>query len=126
MNDNVKSRLKAYIKHLGLNVVQFERKCGFSNGYVANIRVSIQPDKIERILKVFPSLNTNWLLTGEGEMERVVLEEMEENTTNRDDVLLKALDEICEQRKLVSRAQDQIDQLISITKSMAEAIQKLK
>ncbi len=43
------------------------KECNLS-GYVNNIRVSIQPDKITSIALHFPELNTGWLLTGEGEM----------------------------------------------------------
>lgn len=128
MQETVKGRLLAYIKHIGLNHFKFEKQCGLSNGYVANMRKSIQPDKLEKISKCFPELSTGWLMTGEGEMIRGEMNDkpLIDKETNADDVLMKALDEIGEQRKLVSRAQDQIDKLISITKTMAEAIQKLK
>lgn len=51
--------------------------CGLSTGYVGNMRVSIQPDKINNIAHIFPELNTGWLLTGEGEM----LKESENNSS---------------------------------------------
>ena len=51
-----------------ISVRSFERQCNLSYGYVNNIRVSIQPDKITSIALHFPELNTGWLLTGEGEM----------------------------------------------------------
>ena len=46
----------------------FEKKVGLSNGYVNNIRVSIQPDKLQMIVLQFPQLNAGWLMTGEGNM----------------------------------------------------------
>lgn len=66
----VKERLKQFIKYKKISIRSFERDCGLSYGYVNNMRVSIQPDKITNIANQFPELNTGWLLTGEGEMIR--------------------------------------------------------
>lgn len=65
---SVKERLKSYIVYKDISVRSFESVCGLSFGYVNNIRVSIQPDKVMSISRNFPDLNTGWLLTGEGEM----------------------------------------------------------
>lgn len=67
-NDGVKQRLLAYIKAKGLKKHQFEKKCGLSVGYVANIRSSISPEKMKSITSVFPDLNVDWLITGRGTM----------------------------------------------------------
>lgn len=64
----IKNRLKAFIKSQGIGQRKFELTCGLSNGYVNNIRQSIQPDKLQKIALSFPQLNTGWLMTGEGEM----------------------------------------------------------
>lgn len=64
----VKERLVAYIKFKGLSARQFSISIGVSAGYVAAISQSIQPDKLSRISTQYPDLNTEWLLTGEGEM----------------------------------------------------------
>lgn len=66
---NVKERLKNFILHQGLSVLEFEQRCGLCNAYVQNIRQTITPDKLALIIKRFPSLNVEWLLTGRGEME---------------------------------------------------------
>ena len=70
MNDSVKNRLIAFIKSQGISVNRFEKICGFSTGYVGNMRKSIQPDKVMSIIQNFPTLNTAWLFTGEGEMQK--------------------------------------------------------
>lgn len=70
LESSVKERITEFIKHLGISVRRFERECGLSYGYVNNMRVSIQPDKLMSISKQFPQLNTGWLMTGEGEMLR--------------------------------------------------------
>lgn len=65
---SVKERIKEFAKHRALSIREFERLSNLNYGYVNAIRVSIQPDKIKTISAAFPELNTNWLLTGKGEM----------------------------------------------------------
>lgn len=48
--------------------MNFEQLCGLSNGYVNNIKGKIGAKKLDDILKKFPALNKDWLLTGEGPM----------------------------------------------------------
>lgn len=64
----VKERLNEYIKSQGLSVLAFEKMCGLSNGYVSSISKGIGKEKLENILRIFPNLNREWLLYGEGEM----------------------------------------------------------
>lgn len=68
MNESVKERLKTFIEHKGLSIRAFEKECGFSYGFVGNMRTSMQPDKTMRIAQCFPDLNTGWLMTGKGNM----------------------------------------------------------
>ena len=70
METSVKERLRQFIKYTGLSINKFEQACGLGKSYVGNMRVSLQPDKIQSIVRKFPELNTGWLLTGEGEMLR--------------------------------------------------------
>jgi len=65
---SVKERLTKYAKTKERSVRAFEIKAGLTVGYINAIRVSIQPDKIQRIASHYPDLNTEWLMTGEGEM----------------------------------------------------------
>lgn len=69
-NESIKDRLKTFIKHKGISIRAFEAKCGFSYGFVGNMRNSMQPDKVMKIAHQFPELNTGWLMTGEGDMLR--------------------------------------------------------
>ena len=64
-NDGVKDRLVAFLADIGWSQSKFERECGMSNGYVNNIRQSIQPDKLQRIAQRFPALNITWLMIGD-------------------------------------------------------------
>lgn len=77
----VKDRLIAFIKSQNIAQSAFEKRVGLSNGYVNNIRRSIQPDKIEKISTHYPELNTGWLLTGEGEMQKDSLLNTNQNNT---------------------------------------------
>lgn len=61
--------LKKENKFGGRNV--FERRIGKSEGYLSNAvkkRSEISSDLVANIVKEFPILNANWLLTGEGSM----------------------------------------------------------
>lgn len=68
MESDVKQRLIAFIRYLGLSKNAFEHTCGLSTRYVSNISSSVSPEKLKKISLKFPELNTAWLLTGEGEM----------------------------------------------------------
>lgn len=76
MNDpqtTVKDRLVQFINHLRISTRAFEIACGFSNGFVKNISRGIGADKMRSILQTYPQLNSDWLITGEGEMLRPVV-----------------------------------------------------
>lgn len=64
----VKDRLVAFIKHKGISQSRFEKSVGLSNGFVNNISKGIGADKLQRILCVYPDLNSDWLLNGVGDM----------------------------------------------------------
>ena len=63
MESNVKERLICFIRSKNISKNKFEIDCGLSKRYVSNIRVSIQPNVIEKISLIFPELNVGWLLT---------------------------------------------------------------
>lgn len=63
-NETVKDRLVAFLKYKKLSQAKFEKAIGASNGFVNNIRQSIQPDKLEKIAQLYPELNISWLLIG--------------------------------------------------------------
>lgn len=62
----IKERINEFIKLKGLSVLNFEKQCGLSNGFVRKIVNTITVDKMLNILSAFPDLNINWLLTGNG------------------------------------------------------------
>ena len=68
MEGTVKERLIKFIRHKGITLAEFQRRCGLSSGYVNNMVNGIGYAKLEAIKGEFPELNTEWLLKGEGEM----------------------------------------------------------
>lgn len=68
MKSTVKERLEFFLKSEKISNSEFGRRIGACASYVASIRKSISPDKIEGIAENWPNLNIEWLLTGEGEM----------------------------------------------------------
>ena len=68
MESVVKQRLIEYLKYKRISKSEFGKSIGVSNSYVTAIRKSIDDDKMKSIALVYPDLNRDWLLYGEGEM----------------------------------------------------------
>ena len=67
-------RIKQFIDSEGIAISAFEKSIGMSNAsFGKSLRSggAIGTDKLENILKTYPSLSPNWLLTGEGSMLKV-------------------------------------------------------
>ena len=67
-NQSIKDRLLIFIAHLGIGQARFEKACNLSNGYINNSKGNFGAAKIDDILKTYPQLNRDWLMSGEGEM----------------------------------------------------------
>lgn len=65
---NLNERILTFISHLETNVAEFERNCNLSNGSVSKMGDNTRRSTLEKISKIYPFLNLNWLLTGEGSM----------------------------------------------------------
>lgn len=65
---SVKQRFIDFLKYKKIGQKRFAQSIGMSDGYVNAIRVSIQPDTLDKIAMQYPELNTGWLITGNGEM----------------------------------------------------------
>lgn len=136
MDNTIKERLTAYLKHKGINKSEFGRMVGVSNAYISSIRKSIQPDKTEKIAASFPDLNIAWLITGDGEMIKDNVTQISHgdnspnisgngNNVNAASTIDKALNEIAEQRKLVSKAQDQVSAAMEQVSKSQQQIDRL-
>lgn len=70
MENSVKQRLIEFLKYLKIGQNKFEKLVGISNGYIAHLKANPSPEKINMICSVYPELNRDWLLYGEGSMLR--------------------------------------------------------
>lgn len=113
-----------------INTDPFEQQSGMSNGYVKNFKGNLSVIKLEGILKAFPDLNKDWLLTGEGEMLNAPLQSGHDNnqqnahgtgitqtlTPSANEAAL--INEVAEMRKLVAEQirnnQEQFNRLMSL------------
>lgn len=119
---SVKERLIKFLKSQGVSQRTFEQAIGVSNGYVNNIRVSIQPDKLQRIIQHFPNLNTEWLLSGEGSMLRggdvpgdsvAMPREVFDQLSQLIDTVCSQQSTIANQQELLSRQQDLVNKILN-------------
>lgn len=63
-----KDRINELISYLKISRAEFERRARLSNGYTRNLGGVPGAEKLESILRAFPEVSRDWLLTGEGEM----------------------------------------------------------
>lgn len=64
----LKDRLLKFIRYKGLTVSRFEALVGLSNGAVCRTNDRMRQRTVDAIIYAFPDLNSQWLLTGEGDM----------------------------------------------------------
>lgn len=66
---NIKDRIQQLIDFKRLSVLAFEKSVGLSNGYLRNT-ANISAENCAKILSTYPDVSAEWLLTGEGEMQK--------------------------------------------------------
>lgn len=64
----VKGRLIKFLKEKRVSQSQLARELGVSVTYVGAMRKSLPEDRVKRLCELYPDLNREWLLHGEGEM----------------------------------------------------------
>ncbi|SBW08755.1 conserved hypothetical protein [uncultured Dysgonomonas sp.] len=69
----LKDRLLKYIDSKRITKSFFEKSIGAGNGYLSNVK-TIGSDKLEDILNNYPDLDIEWLLTGRGNMQKIIKE----------------------------------------------------
>lgn len=126
----VKDRIKAILDYYHLTVNEFVAQTKVKTGQavydlLSGKTKSISSSMEDKVLSCFQDVNRAWLLTGEGEMIKPSIQQTlngdnntqiagNNNSINMPSTLDKAINEIAEQRKLVAKAQEQIDRLISL------------
>ena len=132
METGVKQRLVAFIKTAGLSQARFEKAVGVSNGYVNNISKGIGAEILQRIIRNYPTLNSSWLITGNGEMLNKAEEDVKPKMPckNEDfqnllktfsvqlaqsqDILAQSEANLAKNQELLAKSQEQIDKLLGI------------
>lgn len=120
--DSVKQRLTSYLKYKRVSKSEFGRTIGVSNSFITSMRKSLQPDKIKSIAMNYPDLNTDWLITGEGEMLRpsVVQNNQSGDNINGNSVNIskseteKLLEVINSFNEIIRKKDEQINRLLTI------------
>ncbi len=111
----IKDRVHAFVEYKGLTVKRFEEMCRLSNGYISSMRKGFGVDKLNNVLMVFPDLNRDWLLYGEGEMIKIAEEHLEEPipTTYVDPARINRLiDTVCSQQETIAKQCEMIERLV--------------
>lgn len=116
--DTVKERLKYFLKNLvdvdGKNEIsegKFEKMAGLGNGAVTNMGDNPTQKTLNKIKIALPAINTDWLLTGQG--NPVVNDK--ENQRNES--------KITSGNPVPERSKDTLEELLSISKMYAQAHQ---
>lgn len=66
----VKTRLLEYLRHKRISQIEFTKSIDVSSTYIGAMRKGIPATKLKKISTLYPDLNRDWLLYGEGEMLR--------------------------------------------------------
>lgn len=66
--ETVKERLLQFLKAERISKAEFARKMGMSEAYVSTMRKSLPEARVAKLIELYPRLNRDWLLYGEGEM----------------------------------------------------------
>lgn len=67
-NSPVKQRLLEFLKTKRISQSEFSRALGVSPTYVGAMRKGVPAPKLKKICELYPDLNRDWLLYGEGSM----------------------------------------------------------
>lgn len=131
-NQSVKDRIIEFIMFKNISVRAFENTIGVANGYFSHLKAAPKTKIIQQILEEFPELDRIWLLTGEGEMLRGQVQnvnghhntatmngDITQNYAQSTDINLRLMDEITAHRKIIDKSQEQIDELIGIIRELA-------
>ena len=130
----LQDRIREFVAYKSLTPKQFEQISGLSNGAFAKLSDNTRQSTIDRISIAFPELNTNWLLTGEGDMTKPIQQVGDISNSNVSGVNVSGTEihinpnaydtllQIVERnQKVTEKFQEQIDRLISIIEKKYES-----
>ena len=128
---SIKERVICFANSMSISQREFEKRCNLAAGFISHIANSIAPASVRKIKAAFPTLNIDWLQTGEGEMllrdeqpSEVVASgdsstavkgnNNQVNSASFVSVMNRAFDEIAAQRTLTQKRDEQIDRLLTM------------
>lgn len=120
-NMTTKERLKEFVSKQGLGQNAFEKKVCIAIGYLASKSVSVTSDTIEKTIAVFPNLNLDWLITGEGEMLKSNINENKASPINVDGDL-----NTIEMEREIKRLRASLDLALEKNESLEAELAKYK
>lgn len=111
---NSKARFLEFLSKIGVSQSKCTIMCGWSRGYLPALKGDFGADKLATMMKVFPTLNVIWLITGEGSMfnpepeETKGIEEPKEGTTIPFEVFMQATDRY---NKMIAEKDAELEEL---------------
>lgn len=134
---DAKEKVAKLLEYLGYNAKVFSEMLGYERPQIIydvqkGRTKRISEDLALKITSVFPEINKSWLLAGEGEMLNSNVRQTStgdnspniagngNSVINCAHTIDKALEEIAEQRKLVTKSQEQIDRLLAIIEQITK------
>ena len=115
---SITDRIQLFSNFMGISVRAFLTKAGISPSYLSNLKGSIGSDKMVGIIKAYPLLNIEWLITGEGEMTKGDDNQKMKIEEEATEVILNLSKTISMQQKEINRLQEEIAKRNDILKSL--------
>lgn len=116
---NSVERVKAICKERKIPISKLEKDCGFSNGYIGQLRKGVFPDDRLTIIAEYLALSVNYLMTGE-EKEGGEAYYLNDETTS----MAQKIFESKELRMLFDAAQDAAPEDLETVHSMLLALKR--
>lgn len=125
---SIKERLKSFIAFLNISEREFCRVIGVSATYVQSLGSRINRTTLNAMKGAYPLLNTEWLLTGRGEMlldaPRGVVVASEPEASAADDMASRLLALVESQQKTIAEQAATISRQAATIEKLAEGSKK--
>lgn len=105
------NRLKIILKHYGDNQSKLAEKMNVTDAYISALitgKDSIGLNTIKKILNIYPEINANWFLTGDGN-KFIIRENPDYEKIRIENLNLKKMLEVCDEEK--NKYQKRTDEL---------------
>lgn len=106
-NTTLGERIKQFVDYKEISLNQLADAVGASNSYfnkVVKLNTSVGAERVEKILRAFPELNAEWLITGEGSM----LKSRQQEMINEQEITQLRAEVIELQSKLINCLENQL------------------